>query len=77
MGSATNRIGGGGMAPKILEKINDFLKFTIDFLIILTLSPPPNFKPVADPLLLSKYCTNKSYKSKWNTCIFAKEAMLL
>ena len=31
-GSATNRIGGGGaMAPQLLEKINEFLKFTIHF----------------------------------------------
>ena len=31
-GSATNRIGGGAMAPpQFLEKINEFLKFTIHF----------------------------------------------
>ena len=42
---------GGHGPPQFFEKINEFFKFTIDFLIILALWPrPPNFKPVADPL---------------------------
>ena len=56
MGSAT---GGKGAfpPPSVLEKINEFLKFTIDFLNNFdALAPPPSFKPVADSL---EYC-NKS-----------------
>ena len=44
------RYGGGqGPSPQFLEKINEFLKFTIDFLIILRLWPP-RLKPVADSM---------------------------
>ena len=41
MGSATYRIGGGAMAPQILENIIEFFKIYNRFLIILTLCPPP------------------------------------
>ena len=47
MGSAT--IGFGAMAPQILEKINEYLKFTI-FNNFDALPPPPQFKPVVDPM---------------------------
>ena len=45
MGSATGEGGQGGHGPlpQFLSKINEFLKFTINFLIILTLWPPPQF----------------------------------
>ena len=51
-GSATNRIGGGPWPPppQVVKKINEFLKFTIDFNNFDALAPPPNFKPVVDPL---------------------------
>ena len=50
---------GGDHGPQFLEKINEFLKLTIDFFNNFDVCPPPHFKPVADPLL---YTTSR----KWN-----------
>ena len=42
---------GVGLPPQFLEKINEFVKFTIDFLNNFdALDPPPSFKPVADSM---------------------------
>ena len=62
MGSA---IGGPGgpWTPQFLEKINEFLKVTIDFLIILTLWTP-SFKPVADFMILEDLLWKLKFE-KW------------
>ena len=57
MGSAT--IGFGAMAPQILEKINEYLKFTI-FNNFDALPPAPNLNPWWTPCPMLAYTTRET-----------------